>query len=94
MRRIRKDIRQAFEAGATRVSIVTEGGPRVAGRARRAIPGPGAGCFGFIETNRVIDRFSAEAQDIGIHNMPRGATATRPTARMLITRTCCPACLR
>ena len=69
-----KDIRQAFEAGATRVSIdFTEG--RLACRADPRNPWTGRGMLsGFIDlNNRVIDRFSAEERkNIGIHTCPGG----------------------
>ena len=75
-----KDIRQAFEAGATRVSIdFTEG--RLACRADPRNPWTGRGMLsGFIDlNNRVIDRFSAEERkNIGIHNMPRGRLRLDP----------------
>jgi methionine synthase II (cobalamin-independent) len=69
-----KDIRQAFKAGATRVSIdFTEG--RLACRADPRNPWTGRGMLsGFIDlNNRVIDRFSAEERkNIGIHTCPGG----------------------
>jgi methionine synthase II (cobalamin-independent) len=69
-----KDIRQAFEAGAARVSIdFTEG--RLATRADPRNPWTGAGKLPyFIDlNNRVIDRFSAEERTkIGIHTCPGG----------------------
>jgi methionine synthase II (cobalamin-independent) len=69
-----KDIRQAFEAGAARVSIdFTEG--RLATRADPRNPWTGAGKLPyFIDlNNRVIDRFSAEERaKIGIHTCPGG----------------------
>ncbi len=69
-----KDIRQAFEAGAQRVSIdFTEG--RLATRADPRNPWTGAGKLPyFIElNNRVIDRFSAEERTkIGVHTCPGG----------------------
>jgi len=69
-----KDIRQAFEAGAERVSIdFTEG--RLATRADPRNPWTGAGKLPyFIElNNRVIDRFSSEERaKIGIHTCPGG----------------------
>ncbi len=69
-----KDIRQAFAAGAARVSIdFTEG--RLATRADPRNPWTGAGMLPhFIElNNRVIDRFSAEERkNIGIHTCPGG----------------------
>jgi len=69
-----KDIRQAFEAGAERVSIdFTEG--RLATRADPRNPWTGAGKLPyFIElNNRVIDRFSAEERmNIGVHTCPGG----------------------
>ena len=69
-----KDIRQAFEAGAVRVSIdFTEG--RLATRADPRNPWTGAGLLPhFIElNNRVLARFSAEERaNIGIHTCPGG----------------------
>jgi methionine synthase II (cobalamin-independent) len=69
-----KDIRQAFAAGAARVSIdFTEG--RLATRADPRNPWTGAGMLPhFIElNNRVIDRFSAEERSrIGVHTCPGG----------------------
>ena len=69
-----KDIRQAFDAGAERVSIdFTEG--RLATRADPRNPWTGAGKLPyFIElNNRVIDRFSAEERaNIGVHTCPGG----------------------
>ena len=69
-----KDIRQAFAAGAARVSIdFTEG--RLATRADPRNPWTGAGKLPyFIElNNRVIDRFTAEERvNIGIHTCPGG----------------------
>ncbi len=69
-----KDIRQAFAAGAARVSIdFTEG--RLATRADPRNPWTGAGMLPhFIElNNRVIDRFTAEERSrIGIHTCPGG----------------------
>ena len=69
-----KDIRQAFAAGAARVSIdFTEG--RLACRCDSRNPWTGAGMLPhFIElNNRVIDRFSAEERTrIGIHTCPGG----------------------
>ncbi|CAN5812825.1 cobalamin-independent methionine synthase II family protein [soil metagenome] len=69
-----KDIRQAFAAGAERVSIdFTEG--RLATRADPRNPWTGAGKLPyFIElNNRVIDRFSAaERANIGVHTCPGG----------------------
>ena len=69
-----KDIRQAFAAGAARVSIdFTEG--RLACRNDPNNPWTGRGMLGqFIElNNRVIDRFSAaERKNIGIHTCPGG----------------------
>ena len=68
-----KDIRQAFAAGAERVSIdFTEGGwPRATIRATR---GRARLLPHFIElNNRVIDRFTAEERkNIGIHTCPGG----------------------
>jgi methionine synthase II (cobalamin-independent) len=69
-----KDIRQAFAAGAARVSIdFTEG--RLACRNDPNNPWTGRGMLNqFIElNNRVIDRFSAaERKNIGIHTCPGG----------------------
>ncbi|MEX2048578.1 MAG: hypothetical protein WEB90_03280 [Gemmatimonadota bacterium] len=69
-----RDIRQAFDAGAERVSIdFTEG--RLATRADPRNPWTGAGKLPyFIElNNRVIDRFSAdERAKIGVHTCPGG----------------------
>ncbi|MGI8974591.1 MAG: hypothetical protein ACR2HI_10505, partial [Gaiella sp.] len=69
-----KDIRSAFDAGASRVSIdFTEG--RLATRADPRNPWTGAGKLPyFIElNNRVINRFSAEERvSIGIHTCPGG----------------------
>jgi methionine synthase II (cobalamin-independent) len=69
-----KDIRQAFAAGAERVSVdFTEG--RLATRADPRNPWTGAGMLPhFIElNNRVIDRFTAdERRRIGIHTCPGG----------------------
>ena len=69
-----KDIRQAFEAGAARVSMdFTEG--RLATRADPRNPWTGAGKLPyFIDlNNRVIDRFSAEERTkIGVHTCPGG----------------------
>ena len=69
-----KDIRQAFAAGAARVSVdFTEG--RLSTRADPRNPWTGAGMLPhFIElNNRVIDRFSAEERrNIGIHTCPGG----------------------
>jgi methionine synthase II (cobalamin-independent) len=69
-----KDIRQAFEAGAARVSVdFTEG--RLAARNDPRNPWTGAGMLPhFIElNNRVLDRFSAEERSrIGIHTCPGG----------------------
>ncbi len=69
-----KDIRQAFAAGAARVSIdFTEG--RLATRADPRNPWTGAGMLPhFIElNNRVLDRFTAEERVlIGIHTCPGG----------------------
>ena len=69
-----KDIRQAFAAGAARVSIdFTEG--RLATRADPRNPWTGAGKLQyFIElNNRVIDRFTPEERvNIGIHTCPGG----------------------
>ncbi|MBA2642408.1 MAG: hypothetical protein H0U82_05725 [Actinobacteria bacterium] len=67
-----RDIRQAFDAGAARVSMdFTEG--RLATRADPRNPWTGAGKLPyFIELNsRVIDRFSAEERvKIGVHTCP------------------------
>ena len=69
-----KDIRQAFAAGAARVSIdFTEG--RLATRADPRNPWTGAGMLPhFIElNNRVLDRFTAEERvNIGVHTCPGG----------------------
>jgi methionine synthase II (cobalamin-independent) len=69
-----KDIRQAFAAGAARVSIdFTEG--RLACRCDPRNPWTGAGMLPhFIElNNRVIDRFSADERSrIGVHTCPGG----------------------
>jgi methionine synthase II (cobalamin-independent) len=69
-----KDIRQAFEAGAARVSIdFTEG--RLATRADPRNPWTGAGMLPhFIElNNRVLDRFTPEERvNIGVHTCPGG----------------------
>ena len=69
-----KDIRQAFEAGAARVSIdFTEG--RLASKNDPRNPWTGRRMLEqFIElNNRVIDRFSAQERvNIGIHTCPGG----------------------
>ncbi|MDQ3988704.1 MAG: 5-methyltetrahydropteroyltriglutamate--homocysteine methyltransferase, partial [Actinomycetota bacterium] len=69
-----KDIRAAFDAGASRVSIdFTEG--RLSTRKDPRNPWTGAGLLPhFIElNNRVLDRFSAEERaKIGIHTCPGG----------------------
>ncbi len=69
-----KDIRQAFDAGAARVSIdFTEG--RLATRADPRNPWTGRGMLPhFIElNNRVLDRFTADERSrIGIHTCPGG----------------------
>ena len=69
-----KDIRQAFAAGAARVSIdFTEG--RLACRCDSRNPWTGAGMLPhFIElNNRVIDRFTPEERTrIGVHTCPGG----------------------
>ncbi len=69
-----KDIRQAFDAGAARVSIdFTEG--RLANKNDPRNPWTGRHMLEqFIElNNRVIDRFSAEERtNIGIHTCPGG----------------------
>src|SRR6185312_12952572 len=69
-----KDIRQAFDAGAERVSVdFTEG--RLATRSDPRNPWTGAGMLPhFIElNNRVLDRFSAEERSrIGLHTCPGG----------------------
>jgi methionine synthase II (cobalamin-independent) len=69
-----KDIRQAFAAGAARVSIdFTEG--RLATRADPRNPWTGAGMLPhFIElNNRVLDRFTPEERvNIGVHTCPGG----------------------
>jgi methionine synthase II (cobalamin-independent) len=69
-----KDIRQAFAAGAVRVSIdFTEG--RLATRADPRNPWTGAGMLPhFIElNNRVLERFAPEERvNIGVHTCPGG----------------------
>lgn len=69
-----KDVREAFKAGAKRVSIdFTEG--RLACRNDPNNPWTGRGMLGeFIDlNNRVLDRFSAEERkNIGIHTCPGG----------------------
>jgi methionine synthase II (cobalamin-independent) len=69
-----KDIRQAFAAGAARVSVdFTEG--RLATRADPRNPWTGRGMLPhFIElNNRVMDRFSADERTrIGVHTCPGG----------------------
>ncbi|MGI8937381.1 MAG: hypothetical protein ACR2JF_04010 [Iamia sp.] len=69
-----KDIRQAFAAGAVRVSIdFTEG--RLANKNDSRNPWTGRNMLqGFIDlNNRVIDRFSPEERaNIGIHTCPGG----------------------
>jgi methionine synthase II (cobalamin-independent) len=69
-----KDIRQAFEAGAARVSIdFTEG--RLAAKNDPRNPWTGRHLLEqFIElNNRVIDRFSAEERvNLGVHTCPGG----------------------
>ena len=69
-----KDIRQAFAAGAVRVSVdFTEG--RLATRADPRNPRTGADLLPhFIElNNRVMDRFTAEERvNIGVHTCPGG----------------------
>jgi methionine synthase II (cobalamin-independent) len=69
-----KDIRQAFAAGAARVSIdFTEG--RLATRADPRNPWTGAGMLPhFVElVNRVVNRFSTEERrSIGVHTCPGG----------------------
>ncbi len=69
-----RDIRQAFAAGAARVSIdFTEG--RLATRADPRNPWTGAGMLPhFIElNNRVLERFTAEERtNIGMHTCPGG----------------------
>jgi methionine synthase II (cobalamin-independent) len=69
-----RDIRQAFAAGATRVSIdFTEG--RLAGKGDPRNPWTGRHMLDlFIElNNRVIDRFNAEERTvIGVHTCPGG----------------------
>ena len=69
-----KDIRKAFQAGATRVSIdFTEG--RLANKRDARNPWTGENLLQtFIElNNRVIDRFTArERQNIGVHTCPGG----------------------
>jgi len=74
VRECEKDIRQAFAAGAARVSVdFTEG--RLATRADPRNPWTGRGMLPhFIElNNRVMDRFSAEERSrIGLHTCPGG----------------------
>lgn len=69
-----KDIRKAFQAGATRVSIdFTEG--RLAGKKDARNPWTNENLLQtFIDlNNRVLDRFSPEERvDIGIHTCPGG----------------------
>lgn len=69
-----KDIRQAFDAGAQRVSIdFTEG--RLATRADPRNPWTGAGMLPhFVDlVNRVVDRFGAEDRArLGVHTCPGG----------------------
>ncbi|HEY4006025.1 MAG TPA: 5-methyltetrahydropteroyltriglutamate--homocysteine methyltransferase [Pseudonocardia sp.] len=69
-----RDIRKAFEAGASRVSVdFTEG--RLATREDPRNPWTGAGLLPhFVElNNRVMERFSAEERaNIGIHTCPGG----------------------
>jgi methionine synthase II (cobalamin-independent) len=69
-----RDIRRAFEAGASRVSIdFTEG--RLATRNDARNPWTGAGLLEhFVEINNwVLDRFTAEERrNIGIHTCPGG----------------------
>jgi methionine synthase II (cobalamin-independent) len=69
-----KDIRQAFAAGAARVSVdFTEG--RLATREDPRNPWTGAGLLPhFVELiNRVMERFSAdERRSIGVHTCPGG----------------------
>lgn len=69
-----KDIRQAFAAGATHVSIdFTEG--RLANKKDPRNPWTGRNMLAFFVelNNRVIDRFSAEERaTIGIHTCPGG----------------------
>ena len=69
-----KDIRQAFAAGAVRVSVdFTEG--RLATRADPRNPWTGAGMLPhFIElNNRVMERFTADERvNIGVHTCPGG----------------------
>ena len=69
-----KDIRQAFDAGAARVSIdFTEG--RLATRADPRNPWTGRGMLPhFIElNNQVLDRFTADERSrIGVHTCPGG----------------------
>jgi methionine synthase II (cobalamin-independent) len=71
---VEKDIRQAFDAGAVRVSVdFTEG--RLANKNDSRNPWTGRNMLDeFIElNNRVIDRFSAEERaNIGIHTCPGG----------------------
>jgi hypothetical protein len=78
-----KDIRQAFAAGAARVSVdFTEG--RLATRNDPRNPWTGRNMLPhFIElNNRVMSRFTAEERSrIGVHTCP-AATGTRCTARV------------
>ena len=89
-----KDIRQAFAAGAARVSVdFTEG--RLATRDDPRNPWTGRGMLPhFIElNNRVMDRFSAEERSQDRHSTPaRAATGTRCTAPTCPTATCCRRC--
>lgn len=77
-----KDIRQAFKAGAARVSIdFTEG--RLACKNDPNNPWTGQGMLGqFIElNNRVIDRFDpSQRRNIGVHTCPGGDCDARHSA--------------
>jgi methionine synthase II (cobalamin-independent) len=74
VKEVEKDIRQAFAAGASRVSIdFTEG--RLSTRKDPRNPWTGAGLLPhFIElNNRVLDRFTdEERKNIGVHTCPGG----------------------
>ena len=88
-----KDIRQAFAAGAARVSVdFTEG--RLATRNDARNPWTGRNMLPhFIElNNRVMERFTAEERPGSGSTPARAATATRSTARTCPTVTCCPRC--
>ena len=88
-----KDIRQAFAAGAARVSIdFTEG--RLATRNDPRNPWTGRGLLPhFIELiNQVLARFSpVERASIGVHTCP-GGDRDSCTARTWTITICCPAC--